>query len=352
MTDVTRIRDPQPCRRPLGCGSLGERRPESRPQPRLNEKTVKRSLKIALIAVPLTPLVVIGLTLATTATVNAVATGAESSRIETYGELVPVGDRRMNVVVSGDGDQTVVLLPGLGTAAPALDFAPLIDALDDTFRVVAVEPFGTGLSDQTDVPRTAANIADEVHEALQWLGIDRYALMGHSISGIYAITYVERFRDEVTAFVGIDSSVPGQPGGEEPIPTDAVVLLDDLGITRALRAIGPDPYRGAAYDDATKEQMRILTARNTAGPTMVDEMADADDNFADASGRAFPADLPLLLVVRTGELDVAGWVELHEHQAATADIGEVVLLDGDHYLHRTLSPEIAAETARFLAAAG
>ncbi len=313
---------------------------------------MKRSLKIALIAVPLTPLVVLGLTLATTATVNAVATSAESSRIATYGELVPVGDRRMNVVVSGEGEQTVVLLPGLGTAAPALDFAPLIDELDDTFRVVAVEPFGTGLSDQTDAPRSSANIADEVHEALQHLGVDRYALMGHSISGIYALSYVERFRDEVTAFVGIDSSVPGQPGGEEPIPTDAVVLFGGLGITRALQAIGPDPYEGADYDEATKEQMRILTARNTADSTMVDEVAHVDDNFADASGRAFPADLPLLLLVRTGDLDVQGWVELHEQQAAAATAGEVVLMDGDHYLHRTLSPEIATETARFLAAAG
>ncbi len=312
---------------------------------------MKKSLKIALIAIPLTPVLVVGLTLAILATVNAVATSSEASRIETYGELVPVGDRHMNVVVSGDGEQTVVLLPGLGTAAPALDFAPLIDELDDTFRVVAVEPFGTGLSDQTEAPRTSGNIADEVHEALQYLGVDRYALMGHSISGIYALAYVERFRDEVTAFVGIDSSVPGQPGGEEPIPTDAVVLLDELGITRALQSIAPDPYAGADYHESTKEQMRMLTASNTADWTMVAEMAQADDNFAAADGRAFPEDLPLLLLVRTTNLDVEGWVELHEQQAAAATTGEVVLLDGDHYLHRTLSPEIAAETARFLAAA-
>jgi len=34
---------------------------------------------------------------------------------------------------------------------------------------------------------TAANIAGEVHEALQHLGVDRHVLMGHSISGFYAL---------------------------------------------------------------------------------------------------------------------------------------------------------------------
>lgn len=296
----------------------------------------------AIVAVPV-------LALATTSVVNVVATNIEAGDITPYGQKVSVDGKDMNVLVSGTGDETIVLLPGLGTAAPALDFQPLIAALDDTYRVVAVEPFGTGLSDQTDAPRTAENITGEIHAALQQLGVDRYTLMGHSISGIYALTYTAAYQDEVTAFVGIDSSVPDQPGSEEPIPTSVIVALGNLGITRILSGVADDPYAGLPYDDATKAQMALLTNRNAAAPTLVDEMDRTPANFAAVSGATFPASLPLLLLVATEDTDVEGWLSLHEAQAATVDHGELIALPGSHYLHHTLSPEIAQDVRTFLA---
>lgn len=289
------------------------------------------------------------LTLATTGVVNAVATSVEVGHITSYGEKVAVDGKEMNVRVSGTGEETIVLLPGLGTAAPALDFQPLIAALDDTYRVIAIEPFGTGLSDQTDAPRTAANITGEIHEALQQLGVDRYTLMGHSISGIYALTYTAAYADEVTAFIGIDSSVPDQPGADEDIPTSVIVTLANLGITRALSGISGDPYAGLDYDDATRAQMALLSTRNAAAPTLIDEMDRTPANFAEVSGTTFPEELPLLLFVATEDADVDGWLALHEDQAASVEHGEVIELPGGHYLHHTLSAEMAQDVRMFLA---
>lgn len=297
----------------------------------------------AIVAVPV-------LFLATTSIANVVATDAEAARITTYGELVPVDGKRMNVVIAGEGDETVVLLPGLGTTAPALDFAPLIDELSGSYRVIAVEPFGTGLSDPTDTERTAANIAREVHEALQFLGVERYVLMGHSIAGVYALTYAASYADELVAFVGIDSSVPDQPGSDEPIPTEAIVALSDLGITRLLSGSAGDPYAGLPFDAQQKEQMGLLSTRNGAAPTLINEMKNAPANFAAVSETTFPRELPVLLFVRSTDTDVAGWVDLHVSQAATVDNGRVITLEGGHYLHHTLSGRIAQDTAAFLAA--
>ena len=42
--------------------------------------------------------------------------------------------------------------------------------------------------------------------------------MGHSISGIYGIDYVNKYPNEVSAFVGIDSSVPTQGGMDVEFP--------------------------------------------------------------------------------------------------------------------------------------
>lgn len=321
--------------------------PDAGTAPRTRTR-MRRPLRItltivgALVALPV-------LTLATTSIVNAVQTPADLDAIAPYGERVPVDGKEMNVVVSGTGAETIVLLPGLGTAAPALDFQPLISELDDTHRVIAVEPFGTGLSDQTDTPRTAAAIAGEVHAALQHLGVDRYVLMGHSISGVYALEYAERFGDELTAFVGIDSSVPDQPGWDAPAATDGLTALRDLGILRVLAAVGGDAYAGLPYDEAAKEQMRLLTTRNATAPTLLDEMDRVAENFASVSGETFPADLPVLLFVVPDAAGGDGWVALHEAQAASVERGEVIPLDGDHYLHRTRSPEIADATDAFLA---
>jgi pimeloyl-ACP methyl ester carboxylesterase len=312
---------------------------------------MKKFLRIVLTGVvALVALVLAGLL--TTTIVNTAASASEATRIEDYGQRVEVDGRRMNVRVAGEGDQTIVLLPGFGTGSPVLDFSPLTDELASTYRVVVVEPLGYGLSDQTDVPRTTANIVSEIHEAVSALGIDRYVLMGHSIAGISALDYVERFRDEVTAFVGIDSSVPDQPGMDVSLPVDALRAAKALGITRLVTALSGDPYPDPPYDQHTREQLGMISQRNTSSATSSDEMSRIAANFRAAKGKTFPSDLPVLLFVQRDNPTVEGWLPLHEDQAASVIHGEVVPLDADHYLHHTKSPEIAAGVGRFLAAAG
>lgn len=291
---------------------------------------------------------VLVLTLVTTSVVNVVATKVEEPRIASYGQLVPVDGKRMNVSIHGEGDDTVVLLPGFGTASPVLDFGPLVKELQTTHRVVVVEPFGYGLSDETDRERTSANIVGEVHEALQSLKIDRYALMGHSIAGIYGLDYVNAYPDEVTAFIGIDSSVPTQPGMDEPLPVDAMKAAKFLGLTRVLTEVAGDPYAGAPYDESTKYQLKMLSLRNTVNATYANEMTNIAGNFRNAQALSFPSGLPLLLFVQADNTDVAGWIPLHEQQVAGVDRGELVPLDAEHYLHHTKSKQIAADFTRFM----
>ena len=285
-----------------------------------------------------------------TTTVNAVASASEANDIERYGRLVDVDGKKMNVEVQGSGEQTVVLLPGFGTASPVLDFAPLVAELKPHYRVVVVEPFGYGLSDETGKPRTSANIASEVHEALQRLSIDSYVLMGHSIAGIYGLEYANTYRDEVTAFVGIDSSVPTQPGMDQEFPIDALRTAKSLGLIRVLAAAAGDPYAGLPFTDDQKRQMGILSLRNGFTETYANEMEHFAANFRDAQKLSFPKDLPLLLFVQDDNADVPGWLALHEEQAAASDRSELVRLKAGHYLHHTKSAEIAATTEAFLAA--
>lgn len=272
---------------------------------------------------------------------------ADSVSVPTGRHAVAVDGKTMSVAVQGEGQQTVVLLPGFGTSAPILDFTPLLDELSSRYRVVVVEPFGYGYSDGTDKDRTTENIVDEIHQAVRSLGIDRYILMGHSISGIYALDYVAKYRNEVSAFVGIDSSVPGQPNLDITLRVEAFRLAKQWGLADVLALIKGEDEQVWSPNPAVTDEIEHLTAKNSFSDTYLNEMAHISANFTAAVGRTFPADLPVLLFAAQSST-IPGWILLHEGQAASVERGQVVLLDGDHYLHRTKSKEIGANLDRFL----
>lgn len=310
-----------------------------RPSERHGMKKALKRVLIAATAVVAVP--VLGL-VATTA-VNAVATNVERGKIEAYGQKVTVDGKQMNVLDTGEDPETIVLLPGSGTASPVLDFEPLTSDLAEDHRVIVVEPFGYGLSDGTDRPRTTENVVSEIHDALAALDVDEYVLMGHSVAGLYGIEFATRYPDEVTAFVGIDTSVPEQPGMDAELPVDAIAALKTLGIVRLVAAFSGDDYDAPTYPEQAQEQIGMITNVYSLNPTYLDEMAHLSTNFEDARGTTFPADLPLLMFVEEDNAANPDWLGLHERQAAEIDDATVIPMDGEHYLHHTHAQDIAAQ---------
>lgn len=98
---------------------------------------------------------------------NMLVTKYEQKRYPAWGQLVEVSGKKMHVYTKGETGNTIVLLSGLGTAAPVLDFEPLMNELAQNNRVVVVEPFGSGWSERTSKQRTVENIVEEWRTALQ-----------------------------------------------------------------------------------------------------------------------------------------------------------------------------------------
>ncbi|MDI6022367.1 alpha/beta hydrolase [Leucobacter sp. UT-8R-CII-1-4] len=290
---------------------------------------------------------VVALGLVTTTIIEANASKQEATQITDYGTRISTSAGEVNVYQQGAGSQTIVLLPGFGTASPALDFIPLIDELSATYRVIAYEPLGSGLSDDTSAPRTIENYASELHETLEELDITDPVLMGHSIAGIYALNYVNTYPGEVAAFVGIDNSVPGQPGSDEAMDLSSASTLKSLGLLRLLNG-GEDPlYATGPYTESEKEQIRLLTNRNSMSQAVVSEAALLPESFATVKDQRFPAEFPVLLFVAPDPTTPI-WKDLHAEQISGLDHGELIELPGEHYLHHTQSAQIAAETRSFL----
>ncbi|MNW39085.1 haloalkane dehalogenase [compost metagenome] len=312
-----------------------------------NSTKIKRVLSI-LLKVIAAVVIAILLFIAIVYTVNKISSHSEQKRMEPYGQHVSVDGKQMNVFIQGQGEETVVILPGYGTAAPALDFKPLISELIPYYKVVVIEPFGYGLSDQTQKERSTANIVSEIHEALQSLQVDRYILMAHSISGLYSLDYVNQYPNEVSAFIGLDSSVPSL--SEQKVDssvTEPIKWFRNLGFARLQLKLGADPYDGLPYDEQTKEQLNILIRKNMYNTTQLNEAVSMYSNFKAAEQLTFPPNLPVLFFVQANHPVTDQWIPEHEKQIEDSVYGEMVLLDAGHYLYRSHPKEISKKIRDF-----
>lgn len=304
----------------------------------------------------------LGLALASTA-VNLTLESAERASIAPYGERVEVSGGSLNVYQTGTVGPPIVLLSGLGTAAPALDFAPLIRALGDR-KTIVVEGFGYGYSDMTASARTVENITAEVHEALTALHIAApYVLAGHSVAGRYTLYYANRYPTEVSAVIGIDPMVvpAGKPGAPTPVSTSTGStggipwsrIPSLTGLVRLADTIAPSLAEpaGDAYTASERERLRLMSSWNFANPAFFDEVTQMDTNARKLQGLSYPDDIPVLDFLAQDSIDSdAGWVDAHERQLHNVRNHKIVVLKGGHYLHWTQSAVMAEEITDFLKA--
>jgi pimeloyl-ACP methyl ester carboxylesterase len=296
--------------------------------------------------------VVAGL-LAVSAGANAVLTVRESLS-QPYGQLVTLpGGGAVNTAVSGTGEETFVIMPGFGSVSPVLEFAPLVDDLDDHATVVVAEPFGYGYSDRrTKADRTLENMSSELHQTLAALHVRRPILVAHSIGALYALDYVNRFPGEVRAVVTIDGSVPIDAVASEQQESRWNRLWTLSGVTRWVSMVTPTLFVQAppdTYSTAALRQMLALTLRNDSNPALVEESHRMGQNVNDAKGLSFPADLPVLAFVAQDTIDmVPEWYPAHQQQLLGLVHSKLVVIDDGHYLHHHHSREIGAAARVFI----
>ncbi|WP_254678976.1 alpha/beta fold hydrolase [Arthrobacter sp. 24S4-2] len=291
--------------------------------------------------------------LVSTAT-NLIFERAEKSSISPYGERIAINGGEINVQRNGHTGQPIVLLSGLGTPAPGLDFAPLARELGD-FDVIVVEGFGYGYSDMQASERSNKNISTELHEVLTKLHIKQpYVLAGHSIAGFYTLDYANRYPNEVAAVIGIDATIPkptNQPV-EEPQPgINWERALSVTGLVRTVTAIAPGLAApdGDAYTADELERMRLMMSWNFGNDAVADETSRIANNAASLRGVHYPDMLPVLAFLADDKSDTT-----KTRTAAAEDLlknvrsHEIVTLEGGHYLHWTQSKRMAETIRTFL----
>jgi 3-oxoadipate enol-lactonase len=102
--------------------------------------------------------------------------------------------------VRGDSGETVMLVPGLGL--PGSAWGSVVDLLlGSGYRVLVVDPRGSGASDKPDAPYTAEVVADDLRAVLKAAHVESAHVVGLSMGGMIAQDFVLRFPEMVRSLV-------------------------------------------------------------------------------------------------------------------------------------------------------
>ena len=293
------------------------------------------------------------------------------------GEYVRVDGHNMNVYAGGEGDRTIVFLAGAGTPSPVFDFKPLYSRLSDQYRIVVIEKFGYGYSDEYEGERSVDIIVDQHREALRILGTEGpYILAAHSAGGIEAFWWAEHYPDEVEAVIGLDCSVPAQYDHyRTPLNLDAQQPQDEAECIRSMKLYDFLFYRIGLF--------RLLVPASSLPSLSSDDLTEEEKQqyralayamYCRGSGAAFQRetimtehalrclreyhdcplpDIPVLFAVSDGTcmkqvMDPEDWIRIHKECAASLSEGQIVCLDCGHYVHAEKPEETAAAVISFL----
>jgi pimeloyl-ACP methyl ester carboxylesterase len=219
------------------------------------------------------------------------------------GEFATVNGTRMHYLCQGKGEPTLVLVAGFDGGA--LDWMPILPALSKHYRVCAFDRLGQDWSDPAPHPRTFGSATDELHTALQTLGITRPVVIGHSLGGALVQIYAAKY--EVVGVVlveGLTSDVV-EPVTQRLGSYQAMNPLAPLGLLRPLGMIGAD----LAYPAELRSEMTALRSRSSSLLNLTDEGALAAGSATDELSTAEANLSSPLLVISAEQSDVPGLPE-------------------------------------------
>jgi pimeloyl-ACP methyl ester carboxylesterase len=129
------------------------------------------------------------------ATVNFIMTQPQDS-------FITANNLTFHLIDWGGDGEWLIFLHGLASQAHMFDL--VAPKLIDSFRIVAIDQRGHGLSDKPDSGYDCATVTSDLDAILRALKIDRAVLAGHSWGGNVAVQYAADHPDRVSSLILID----------------------------------------------------------------------------------------------------------------------------------------------------
>lgn len=286
---------------------------------------------------------------------NKFATTKEIKNTPPPGEMVEVNGHNMHVYAEGEGKAAIVFMSGGGTSSPTLDFKPLWSKLSLKHRIVVVEKAGYGWSDVADVSRDIDVILEETRTALKLAG-ERppYVLAAHSMSGLEAIYWAQKYPGEVKGIIGLDPAIPESYQVME-MPASFVQSMAAFAARIGLLRLFPSVANSSAaiqsghLSSDDEDTYRAVFNRRTLTSNMLEEVRQVKKNATKIEKGTIPTETPICFFISDGEeVGINKWQEMLTNYTNKFSNGNYQYLNSGHYVHAWEPALIAKEMETFL----
>lgn len=289
----------------------------------------------------------------------------EAKIIKPTGSIVKVNGRNMHVYTEGSGDLTCVFMSGSAVAASNLDFKGLYGKLSNKYRIAVVDRASYGFSDTANDSRDIDTILDETRQALKKAGINGpYILFPHSISGLEAIYWAQKYPSEVKGLIGLDIGLPEEYANQTLKKSDLLFLdfsyfLAKVGVYRFLPSIAYDKtiVNGNFLSENEKELYKALCYKNLYTSDMVKEIKFSQSNSKKSTALDLPVDTPILIFAafpytnseaKKRNISVESYDEHYTKYVSKFKNGKVISVPGKHCIYLYAPDTISVESTKFI----
>lgn len=228
------------------------------------------------------------------------------------------------------GTKTVLLIHGNMTSSKHWDI--LIDALDDDFKVIAVDLRGFGESSYQSPIQQIKDFSDDIHQFVTTLDLQDFAIVGWSTGGAVAMEYCADYPGRCTKLVLLASASTrgypfygvnafGMPDLNQRLQTYEAIKKDaaktipiqqayDSGNRELLKMI----WNSLIYMQNKPEESKyeeyvddMMTQRNLAEvyhSLNIYNISSVHNGFVEGSGKAAAIEIPILVLRGNNDLVV------------------------------------------------
>jgi pimeloyl-ACP methyl ester carboxylesterase len=127
-------------------------------------------------------------------------------------ETAAVNGIALHYVRGGKGPPVILIH---GFPQDWFEYHAIMPRLAKQFTVIAVDLRGVGGSTTTAGGYDAANMAEDVHQLVSALKLERFYIAGHDIGGMVAYAFVRRYPEVTRGAMILDVPLPGIVGWDE-----------------------------------------------------------------------------------------------------------------------------------------
>lgn len=265
------------------------------------------------------------------------------------GELVIINSHKVHIYRYGNENGNVpkvIFMSGSGTVAPVYDFKVLYEKLFQNFRIIVIEKYGYGYSDICESPCDIDTLVSIQRQALEAVGeTGPYILAPHSMAGLEAIRWKQKYPNDVYAIIGIDMATPltynNWTAEEIKKRIRLMRVASRLKFANILCQLN---NRSLTKDEIN--QHKLLRKRNAFNLCYINEAGEVLKN-----SRIVSADekikCPTLLFSSNGTQTSKYWLE-DQRKFATLMNAKLICYDCGHYIHHFKSDEMCKEIIEFI----